>query len=1021
MMRWPAILVMCAGVAWAVEPSALAPAALYDDFQNDNLSQWSSYPPVQDIGYDPSLTPTSEYDAPGGRSLMRVYQPVSSGLMRIGFIKRLNLASPGVVEVNFAYRIKPWAPGTQLEVGLAGQNGTRYRQRVATASDGWSQAVVRLSEIPAGVGLQAIYITANVAKPDTDAEYRFLLDNVSVKAARRVGFDVRTPLSTAIDPFEALVSSVTYAAGETIAVKARCDWALSKTAFTLKNARGQAVKSGTLELREGSWQNPDIYRIVNADGPGIWVLELRGNRRGRTVTTEVRLIVRKNRESPHPRLFFRAREELLERSRDRQTANVWEKLMQMSKSWRATGNIADGAHIFDLLDAKYLLPTLPGYFDVFNRASNCILYDSLDAYVTGSSESLRAAKSALLDVARWNRWAPPWFPAHGQFTYYPAGELSGNVAFAYDALYDSLTAAERTAVKGALRNLAIEAAYNEYVVDNRCMADTSNWIGHSVGGGILAALAIMDRDDDPELNRLLGGLLIKLENHLAASYLRDGSYGEGTGYQEFDLKTTTLALAALKRTLGIDLWSRSFVRDSLVYPLYTLAIPRTHSLGMGDNSHASGYTSAPIVQQSDDPAMQWYYQQFEHHSLHDFLFPVKRMEASPPSRTSRIFENKGDAVFRTGWAEDDAILLFRAGPNFNHNHADQGSFLLRAWGEDLVVEAGPADYYKDPYYRSYFSQAEGHNTVLVNGDPASQEVADTAEYKALDAHPRITDAITSDFFDAVGSELASVYRGRLAAYSRRIQFLKPDLLVVDDNLAAHDEPLRFDWLLHVADRSKVRITGKTAVYEGARASLGVTALAPDAAGMRVRDGHLTFAVFSPVAPKEVPVQPGILDIISGDAAKTGQFLVVLSIGHTADEASRSIASSRRLTGSNCEGVAVGGNLFLFRGRSGAGAAYADWRTDAAAWSAAGPILSAQHVTSLVRGRRTLAQSDRPISFAARSEGGSFRLSVASDEAATLRIYTGFRPAQIAAEDYDAASGMSRLRVPSGGAEMTLRQ
>ena len=52
--------------------------------------------------------------------------------------------------------------------------------------------------------------------------------------------------------------------------------------------------------------------------------------------------------------------------------------------------------------------------------------------------------------------------------------LEAEAERAYDALYDSLTPEERTAVKTALRKRAIEAAYNEYVADNRCMADTSN-------------------------------------------------------------------------------------------------------------------------------------------------------------------------------------------------------------------------------------------------------------------------------------------------------------------------------------------------------------------------------------------------------------------------------------------------------------------------------------------------------------------------------------------------------------------
>ncbi|RDJ93311.1 hypothetical protein B4Q13_22750, partial [Lacticaseibacillus rhamnosus] len=53
-------------------------------------------------------------------------------------------------------------------------------------------------------------------------------------------------------------------------------------------------------------------------------------------------------------------------------------------------------------------------------------------------------------------------------------------------------------------------------------ADTSNWIGHAVGGAILACLALSDGTNDPELTTYFGGLLLKLENHLAASYLPDG-------------------------------------------------------------------------------------------------------------------------------------------------------------------------------------------------------------------------------------------------------------------------------------------------------------------------------------------------------------------------------------------------------------------------------------------------------------------------------------------------------------------
>ena len=37
-----------------------APFTMRDEFQGDGLGQWASYPPAQDVGYEPSLTPTTQ-------------------------------------------------------------------------------------------------------------------------------------------------------------------------------------------------------------------------------------------------------------------------------------------------------------------------------------------------------------------------------------------------------------------------------------------------------------------------------------------------------------------------------------------------------------------------------------------------------------------------------------------------------------------------------------------------------------------------------------------------------------------------------------------------------------------------------------------------------------------------------------------------------------------------------------------------------------------------------------------------
>ncbi len=1023
-MKRPFLLLILSVSLAAARPAVVShPAALHGDFDHGGLGQWASYPPVQDIGYDPSLSPTTEYAAPGSRALMRVYRPVSTGLMRVGFIKRLDMLATGDITMAFSYRLTPVTPGAILEIGLAGSDGHRYTKTLTVESrDGWGKASAQFADIPPGTGLQAVYITANVNRPNVDAEYHFLIDDVSLEASKATRFEVLEPRSIAINPFPALISSVTYAPGETISIAASSQMHLSKVRFALKDQDGRIMKAATLTLQSGAWMNQSAYLVQATDPTGVWRLELQGvTADGRTMETNVRLIVRPPRSSAHPRLYFSAqdRSALIARTQDPKQGMVWRRLIDQAKRARGVNDLANGRRIFQMLDSHLLLPTLPGYFDVINRASNRVLFNSLEAYVDGSEKAREAAKSALLDLARWDTWAPPWFGAHGQYTYYPAGELAGDAAFGYDILYDTLSSSERELVRHALIERGIKPAYKEYVLDNRAMADTSNWIGHVVGGGVLASLAVMDFRDDPELNTYLGGLLIKLENHLAASYLSDGSYGEGVSYQEFDLKSTTLALSALARVDGIDYWRRTFVKDSLYYPLYLLANPIREGFDMGDSHVPTGYSIAAVIQHTADPVMHWYYDQFEHRSITDFLFPPQNIPPQRPSNpVSRIFDQKGNAVFRTGWGLDDAILLFRAGPNFNHNHGDQGAFLLRALGENLAVEGGYADYYKDPYYRTYFSQSAGHNTVLIDDDPGSQEVADTRQFVALNAYPRITDAIASDSFDAVGSELASVYRGRLERFTRRIVFLKPDTVIVYDDLAA-GSPAIFDWLLHVNDRGKIQVTPDAVLYSGVKAAMTLKTIAPDAATTAIQNGYLPYTAFAPLPPKVVPAQPGVIHIQSARTRAT-RFLITLSIASSPERATAMAAEARKIAGPGCIGARLGAGLVLFRDRTSPTAHYGEWRTNAQMWSSAGHVVAASEVTSLARAGTSVLESDRPVSFAADYGPEKVNLSIDSEYPVTLLLFTGFRPVGTAADDYDEKQKITRLRLPAGRRQLSLR-
>jgi hypothetical protein len=1003
----------------------LGPYELRDDFQGDGLRQWASYPPVQDIGYEPSISPTSEFDAPGGRALMRVVQPPGSGDLRIGFIKRVNLVSHDGMKLSFSYRINALTD-SKIEIGLAGTDAQRYTATLLAKNNSWSTSEVDASSfhdtngkvLMSGISIEAIYLVCHISNANPDTTYRFLIDNVVVNATHEADFEVLKPATTRIEPWRSLIGNKELSPGDELQIEAEAPVKLTNAECALRSGSSAATTArlyddgthGDRQANDGVWSNAAVYKFTGSDSAGLWKLELRGNSAdGRVVITPLRFLVESTNPTGHPRVFFTSneREALIARTTNPKLTALWAKLRERARASRETGDLANGGRTFELLDKNYLLPTLLGYFDVLNRARARISSNSFDAFITGDKESLAAAKRVLLDVARWNRWSPPWFNEHGQHTYYPAGELAVDVAFGYDLLYDNLSADERSLIRTALIEKSIVPTYKEYVLDNRAMANTSNWISHTVAGALIAAAAVSDdcepTEDAGQLDTYVNGLLLKLEDHISASYLPDGSYGEGTSYQEFDLETLGVALPVIKRVFGIDYYSQSHIKDSLSYSLYTVAQPTSESLDMGDSHPPSARTLAPLIAHSKDPALRWYFQLFDHSALIDFIFYDDSVQPEQPALpSSKIFFDKGYASFRTGWKPDDWLFLYRAGPTFNHNHSDQGSFLLTAFGENLITEGGWSDYYKDPYYDRFFTQAIGHNTVLVNGDPLSQSIADTAQFAALNNHPRITDAITSEFYDAVSSDLTDVYQGRLARYTRRIVFLKPHYFVIYDDLNAKSATT-FDWLLHLPDRSEITTQKDAALYTGPKAALAVRVLAPTNSELKVRNGHIPYPVFATNTPETTPNQPAFLDVRNSAPTTSMQFLVGLAPVKKGEDPQAIPSAMTRIEAPDLIGVQTNrgseSDLIMFRSAGAVGnSRLKDLETDAAAWSltqAGGQVkmLAVQSARSLTRAGRFLFRSDRPISLAV-SYQDEINVSCTANTAARLTLFVGKSPVSI---------------------------
>jgi len=117
-----------------------------------------------------------------------------------------------------------------------------------------------------------------------------------------------------------------------------------------------------------------------------------------------------------------------------------------------------------------------------------------------------------------------------------------------------------------------------------------------------------------------------------------------------------------------------------------------------------------------DPPMTWGMDLTAHH----LFYVAENVPGEEPPWRNRFLPDAGNAVFRSGWGEQDRWLLLVAesGPARKtlHDHVDGTSFTLAAYGEYLLLDPG---YYKpDDLDNAVTADADSHNDILIDGQGA---------------------------------------------------------------------------------------------------------------------------------------------------------------------------------------------------------------------------------------------------------------------------------------------------------------
>ncbi len=158
------------------------------------------------------------------------------------------------------------------------------------------------------------------------------------------------------------------------------------------------------------------------------------------------------------------------------------------------------------------------------------------------------------------------------------------------------------------------------------------------------------------------------------------------------------------------------------------------------------------------------------------LWNTRPGAVQPERSPSRLFENCGIAIMQSG----DTHLVIDAGPfgygRGGHSHSDTLSFVLRRGEEDLLIDAGTYTYMADYKQRNWFRGSAAHNTVRIDGrDQATPEGPFRwADKPAVEA----ADWKSSERSDYI----AAICRYRGFEQLRRIEFVKPSLILIVDDI-----------------------------------------------------------------------------------------------------------------------------------------------------------------------------------------------------------------------------------------------
>ena len=447
-------------------------------------------------------------------------------------------------------------------------------------------------------------------------------------------------------------------------------------------------------------------------------------------------------------------------------------------------------------------PPMPGEL---NRGHGDLAPDLCFAWLmTGDETHFQIAKNHLIKLAH----TKPWDPANDLIH----GHLLLGMALAYDWLYPALSSEERSLVAGRLRRAA--AAEYERMTTGRVWYRTQYLQNHghtNFCGMAYAAAALYGEDPRaPAWLNICEDYFEKVFRFLPP----DGTSVEDISYGMYGLDFIMRYAILARDLLGKDYGNQLCFKGAPDYIMHSL-VP-----GPTEQEYAITFGDAPrnMNWHGPEPQLFWLAGRFNNTAAQwagKFLINLNpeglgsatwmalafynpMIGTADPAElpTFKHFTDNGQVMMRSSWTDPSGMLVgFKCGPYMgkaqsaaapfdwgsNHSHPDEGSFQIFANGQYLAI---------DPLYTG-FKLTSNHNTMLFKGQGQLGDKVvwmAVAEAVKFGHYPEVVKAVSTAEYDYVVAEVARAYHPALGLkrFTRHLVFVKPDILVVADDIELSD-------------------------------------------------------------------------------------------------------------------------------------------------------------------------------------------------------------------------------------------